>query len=87
MAWILPAFGMTAVELWRKRALGYTLAGTLLSYAVFLILAILSGMAVFMIRQGHPVVVPQVVISGALLAIGIGMLMGIEGYHVATHSK
>jgi hypothetical protein len=74
MAWILPAFGITAVNLWRKQALGYTLAGALLSYAVFLILAIL-GMAIFMIREGHPVVVPQVVIFGALLAISLGMLI------------
>jgi hypothetical protein len=75
MAWILPAFGITAVNLWRKQALGYTLAGTLLSYAVFLISAIL-GMAIFMIREGHPVVVPQVVIFGTLLAISLGLLIG-----------
>jgi hypothetical protein len=74
MAWILPAFGITAINLWRKQALGYTLAGALLSYAVFLILAIL-GMAIFMIREGHPVVIPQVVIFGALLAISLGMLI------------
>jgi hypothetical protein len=75
MAWILPAFGITAVSLWRKQALGCTLAGTLLSYAVFLILAIL-GMAIFMIREGHPVVVPQVVIFGTLLAVSLGLLIG-----------
>jgi hypothetical protein len=75
MAWILPAFGITAVSLWRKQALGCTLAGTLLSYAVFLILAIL-GMAIFMIREGHPVVVPQVMIFGTLLAVSLGLLVG-----------
>jgi len=74
MAWILPAFGITAVSLWRKQALGYTLAGALLSYGVLLILAILS-MVVFMIRGGHPVVAPQVVIFGALFAISLGMLI------------
>jgi len=74
MAWVLPSFGITAVSLWRKQALGYTLAGAILSYGVFLILAILS-MVVFMIREGHPVVVPQVVIFGALFAISLGMLM------------
>jgi hypothetical protein len=74
MAWILPAFGITAVSLWRKKALGYTLAGALLSYAVFLTLAIL-GMAIFTIREGYPIVVPQVVIFGALLAISLGMLI------------
>ena len=34
MAWVLPAFWITAVGLWRKQALGYTLAGALLTYAV-----------------------------------------------------
>lgn len=74
MAWILPAFGITAVSLWRKQALGYTLAGALLTYVVLLILAILS-MVVFMIQGGHPVVVPQVIIFGALLAISLGILI------------
>ena len=74
MAWVLPSFGITAVSLWRKQALGYTLAGAILSYGVLLILAILS-MVVFMIWEGHPVVVPQVVIFGTLLAISLGMLI------------
>lgn len=74
MAWILPAFGITAVSLWRKQALGYTLAGALLSYAVLLVLAILS-MVEFMIWRGQPVVVPQVVIFGGLFAISLGMLI------------
>jgi len=74
MAWILPAFGITAVNLWRKQALGYTLAEVFLSYAVFLVLAIL-GMVLFMAWDGQPVVVPQVVIFGALLAISLGMLI------------
>ena len=74
MAWILPAFGITAVSLWRKQAWGYTLAGAILSYAVLLTLAILS-MVVFMIRQNQPIVVPQVVIFAALFAISLGMLI------------
>ena len=74
MAWILPAFVITAVSLWRKRALGYTLAGAFLSYCVLLILAILS-MVVFMIRGGHPIAVPQVVIFAILLTISLGMLI------------
>jgi hypothetical protein len=73
MAWILPAFGITAVNLWRKLPLGYTLAGALLSYAVFLTLAIL-GMAIFMIRADHPVI-PRMVIFGVLFAINLGMLI------------
>ncbi len=74
MAWILPAFGITAVSLWRKHSLGYTLAGVMLSYIVLLISAILS-MVVFMIRNGQPVVVPQVVIFGILFAASLGMLI------------
>ena len=74
MAWILPAFGITAVSLWRKQALGYTLAGALLSYCVLLILAIL-GMVMSMVREGYPVVVPQVVIFATLLATSLGMLI------------
>jgi hypothetical protein len=74
MAWILPAFGITAVSLWRNQALGYTLAGTLLSYSVLLILAIL-GMVAVMIREGHPVVPPQVIIFDTLLAINLGMVI------------
>jgi hypothetical protein len=74
MAWILPAFGIAAVSLWRKQALGYTLAGAILSFGMLLILAILS-MVVFMIREGQPLVVPQVVIFIALFAINLGMLI------------
>ncbi len=74
MALVLPAFGIAAVSLWRKQALGYTLAGVLLSYGVLLILAVLS-MAVFMIRAGHPVAVPQVVIFGTLFALSLGFLI------------
>lgn len=82
MVWILPAFGTTAVSLWRIQALGFTLAGALLYYGVLLILAILSTM-VAMVREGQPVVIPQVVIFGVLFAISFGMLIwymnGLEG--------
>jgi len=74
MAWILPAFGITAISLWRKQALGYTLAGALLSYGVLLTLAILS-MVASMIRSGYPVTVRQVVIFGTLFAFSLGMLI------------
>jgi hypothetical protein len=81
MAWILPAIIITAVSLRRKQAWGYTLAGALLSYMVLLILAIL-GMVMEMAREGVPIVIPQVVIFGSLLAISLGMciwyLKGLE---------
>jgi hypothetical protein len=69
MAWIRPAFAIAAISLWRKQALGYTLAVALLTYAVLLISAVLS-MVVFMVRDGHPVAGPQVVVFGTLLIIG-----------------
>jgi hypothetical protein len=75
MAWVLPAFGIAAISLWRRQALGYTLAGALLSYMVLLILAILS-MIVFIVREGQPVIVPQAVIFGVLFAVSLGMLIG-----------
>ena len=73
MAWFLPATAITAVSLWRKQPIGYTLAGAILTFVVLLTLAILS-MVVFMGRAGQPVVIPQVVIYGALLIVSIGML-------------
>jgi hypothetical protein len=75
MAWMLPSFGIAAFNLWRKQALGYTLAGALLTYGVLLTLAILS-MVVWMTRGGQPVSVPQVIIFGALFVISLGMLIG-----------
>jgi hypothetical protein len=74
MAWILPAFGITAISLWRKQALGYTFAGVLLSYGVLLTLAILS-MVASMIMSGYPVAIPNVMIFGILFALSLGMLI------------
>jgi hypothetical protein len=74
MAWVLPAMGIAAVSLWRKRPLGYTLAGALLSFVVLLALAILS-IVVFLTRGGHPVVVPQVVVFATLFVISLGLLI------------
>lgn len=73
MAWFLPATAITAVSLWRKQPIGYTLAGAILTFVVLLTLAILS-MVVFMGRAGQPVVIPQVVIYGVLLIVSIGIL-------------
>lgn len=74
MAWILPAFGIAAVNLWRRKDLGYALAGALLSFLMLLILAIV-GMVTVAVRQGLAVVGPQVMIFGMLLAITLGMLI------------
>lgn len=75
MAWMLPALAITAVSLWRKQPIGYTLAGALLTFFVLLALAVLA-MIVFMVRAGQPVVIPQIVIFVALFAASIGLLIG-----------
>jgi hypothetical protein len=74
MAWILPAFAIAAVSLWRKQAWGYVLAGALLSYVVLLVTAVLS-MVLFMAQEGFPVVLPQVVIFTTLFVVSLGILM------------
>ena len=75
MAWLLPALVITAVGLWRKQPIAYTLAGALLTYAVLLTLAVLS-MVVFMVRAGQPVVIPQVVIFVVMFAVSSSMVIG-----------
>ena len=73
MAWILPAFLITAAGLRRGWALAYTLAGALLTFMVLLTLAILS-MVVFQIMAGQLVERPQVIIFASLVAASLGML-------------
>jgi hypothetical protein len=88
MAWFLPATAITAVSLWRKQPIGYTLAGAILTFVVLLTLAILS-MVVFMGRAGQPVVIPQVMIYGVLLIVSIGILIwylnNLKSSHNPTH--
>ena len=74
MAWILPAMVLTAIWLWRGRALGYALAGTLLSFLSLLVLAIMS-MIVFQIRYGVATAVGIAVDFGVVFAISLGMLV------------
>jgi hypothetical protein len=74
MAWLLPAVIIAAVNLWRKRPLGYTLAPALLANLVFLPLAILS-MILFQARGGEPVALPLVMIFLALFGVSLGMLI------------
>jgi hypothetical protein len=75
MSWVLPAMAITAVILWRQQPIGYPLAGALLTFFVLLTSAILS-MVVFTARSGLPVVMPQVVIFGTLLAVSLVMVIG-----------
>ena len=72
MAWILPAFAIASVSLWRGQALGFALAGVLLSYGALLILAILS-MVVSMYCAIQPVGIPQVAVFGTLFVVTLGL--------------
>jgi hypothetical protein len=74
MAWMLPAFLISAITLWRKKALGYILAGAALSFVTLLALAVLS-MVVFFIRVGYPVAAPQVVVFAVVFALSLGLLV------------
>jgi hypothetical protein len=74
MAWILPAMVLTASWLWRGRALGYALAGTLLSFLSLLVLAIMS-MIVFEVLYGLAVGMAAVFVFGSVFVISLGMLV------------
>jgi hypothetical protein len=77
MAWILPANVLTAIWLWRRRALGYALAGTLLSFLSLLVLAVMS-MMVFQVLYGVAAVVEALgiaVVFGVVLAVSVGMVV------------
>jgi hypothetical protein len=73
MAWVLPAFLVVAVNLARKTALGYALAGVALTFVALLTLAVLS-MAVFMVRGGYPVALPQILLFGTCFVLSVGLL-------------
>ncbi|MEW6635791.1 MAG: hypothetical protein AB1425_03150 [Actinomycetota bacterium] len=74
MAWILPAMGLTAVWLWRRRAIAYTLAGGLLSFAAFITLAI-GAMMVAMSAYGEPVGLGMAAVFGAISTASLAMLI------------
>jgi hypothetical protein len=77
MALLLPANVLTAIWLWRRRALGYALAGTLLSFLSLLVLAVIS-MLVFQVLYGVAAVVEALgiaVVFGVVFAVSVGMLV------------
>jgi len=74
LAWMLPATVLTAVWLWRKQAIGYALAGALLTFMPLLVLAIAS-MLVFMARYNQSISVGQAGVFGVLGAVSLGMLI------------
>ncbi len=74
MAWLLPALVIAAVSLWRRRSLGYGLAGALLTNLALLVLAILS-MIVFQAQGGEAVAAPQAAMFLLVFGISLGMLI------------
>jgi hypothetical protein len=77
MALLLPANVLTAIWLWRRRALGYALAGTLLSFLSLLVLAVIS-MLVFQVLYGVAAVVEALgiaVVFGVVFAVSVGMVV------------
>lgn len=74
MAGMLPALAIAAVSLWRKKNVGYALAGTLLSCLALLILAIV-GMVIVQVRDSLAVMALPVLIFPVLFAITLGMLI------------
>ena len=72
MAWILPGMIISAILLRKNEPLGYTTAGALLTFVTLEVLAILA-MVVFMTAEGHPIVLPQVIIFGVIMLVNLGM--------------
>ncbi|WP_254544802.1 hypothetical protein [Halomarina pelagica] len=70
---VLPAFALSAYWLWKRRAWGYALTGVLLAKIVTLGGAVLA-MAVFMIRDGQTVPLPQLVIFGLLTLVSLVLM-------------
>ena len=73
MAWMLPAMILTAVWLWRRLAIGYTLAGALLTFMSVLALAIMA-MMVSMGFYAQPVALGMAVVFGVVAAASLGMV-------------
>ncbi|WP_041328410.1 hypothetical protein [Rubrobacter xylanophilus] len=74
MAWVLPAMGLTAIWLWQERPLAYALAGSLLTFASLMTLAI-GAMMVAMRVYGEPVPLGMAAVFGAVSAAGLGVLV------------
>ena len=74
MAWMLPAMGLTALWLWRRLAIGYALAGVLLTFMSVLLLAIMA-MVVSMSLYAQPAVLGMAVVFGVVAAASLGMVV------------
>jgi hypothetical protein len=70
---IMPAFVLTAYLLWKRRAWGYAFTGVILVKVATLGGAVLA-MVAFMLRDGQPVPLPQIVIFGALTVVSLALM-------------
>jgi hypothetical protein len=69
---VVPSFALSAALLWKQRAWGYVFTGVLLVKGTTLGLAVLA-MIVFMLRNGQPVPLPQIVLFALLSLVGLGL--------------
>ena len=74
MAWILPAMGLMALWLWRRLAMGYALAGVLLTFMSVLLLAIMA-MEVSINLYAQTAVLGMAVVFGVVAAASLGMVV------------
>ena len=74
IALLLPAVGLTAIWLWRKRAIGYTLAGVLLTALLIMGPALMSEMA-FGVQYGLHGFTGEIAIYGIVSVISLGLLI------------
>lgn len=69
---VVPSFALSAAFLWKQRAWGYVFTGVLLVKGTTLGLAVLA-MIVFMLRDGQPVPLLQIVLFALLGLTGLGL--------------
>ena len=71
---LMPGFALTAYLVWKRRQWGYAFTGVILVKGATLGGAVLA-MAVYMIRDGQAVPIPQLVIFGALTLASLGLML------------
>ncbi len=74
LAVVVPAFALSAALLRRRRPWGYVFTGVLLVKGTTLGLAVLAMIA-FMLRDGQPVPLPQIVLFALLSVAGLGLVV------------
>lgn len=79
MAWVLPAMLLAAVWLWRGRALGYVLAGALLTFGALIVVAVMA-MVASMSLYGQDVAIAEASVFGTVaLVIAAVLILYLRG--------